>query len=185
MKRDVLVFNSVEEFCDKVLMVASVLSNDGIAIVGTYGELCPILNRIVKYSDYELYYVKFCSPEWNDYQEEYVLSIDDEKHVWVEPARRKKENGDFSPVFFDEIAFAYKDVGEDLLEANKDSIIYLFDITGESKLHNVSDHRFNIKDEVADKLKIKGKINHNDVTVCGDLFNDIYNLMRWYELLNL
>lgn len=184
MRRDVMTFNSVEEFCDRVLMVASVLPNDGIAIVGTYSELYPILNHIVKHSDYELYDVDFRTSDWDNYQDEYVISIDCEKHIWVEPARRKTEKGDNSPIFLDEITFAYKDVGKDLLEVNKDSVIYLFDITGEDKSHNVSDFKSTVKDEAVDEVKNINKINHNDVTVYGDLFNDIYNLIRWYEFFN-
>ena len=127
----VITFNSVNDACEKFLLIADLLSHQTVAIVGKFDELYPILNNIVKHSDYELYDIDFRDTCIDGYDGEFCLTLDDENHIWVEKCLRFDGDGNKKALLLDGVIFGYKDIDDDIIAENQD--IILFDINDEKQ----------------------------------------------------
>lgn len=151
-----ILYKSIEEVCRDALTFRKIVIDDDVNIVGTYDELRPILNWLVKNSDYEIHNVEF-SNEQND---EYLLTLDDEDNIWVEPAWRRSENS-YVPVRLDGFILAYKDINEEIIKNTYEyAKVFLFDIDD--------------GDDVADEFKIDLKFNTKDVSISDALFDFLF-----------
>ena len=120
------LFEDIRDLTRKVAWLVNVMCDTSVTIIGTYDELRPILNCIVKNTDFELYDVDFVEPMWINYDKEYGITLDSDKNIYVEKVFNTREDGTEVPIFFDNIIFAYKDVDNRILEQNENHV--LFDI---------------------------------------------------------
>lgn len=127
----VITFNSVNDACEKFLLIADLLSHQTVTIVGKFDELYSILNNIVKHSDYELYDIDFRDTCIDGYDGEFCLTLDDENHIWVEKCLRFDGDGNKKALLLDGVIFGYKDIDDSILDQNTD--VVLFDINDEEQ----------------------------------------------------
>lgn len=60
---------------------------DSIDIIGKYDAIKEIMAELISFG-YEIAFItEFADPEWDNYEDEYILSLSDNK-VWCEPAKR-------------------------------------------------------------------------------------------------
>lgn len=140
---DKWVFNDIEDLCRNVVWLSRVMRGQSVTVLGTFEELYPIVNYILKNTDYELFDVDFRSGEIDGYNLEYGMTLDDEGYMWIEKAIRVKEDGTKSPVYFDNLVFAYTDVDKELIKENKALLFDVDDGEDEPKYEHLSGLKFN------------------------------------------
>lgn len=167
------LFEDIKDLTRKVTWLVNVMCDTSVTIVGTYDELRPILNCIVKNTDFELYDVDFVEPMWINYYKEYGITLDSDKNIYVEKVFNTGEDGTEIPIFFDDIVFAYKDVDKRILEQNENHI--LFDINdGEETKENDEVVKSEV-DKVFELLKNGFDEPKRKSTVCLDLFDLLFS----------
>lgn len=144
---DKWVFKDIPDLCRKVVWLSGVMRGQSVTVLGTFEELYPIVNFILKNTDYEVYDVDFCSGAIDGYDFEYGMTLDDEDHMWVEKAIRVKEDGTKSPVYFNNLVFAYADVDKELIKENKALLFDVDDGEDEPKNEGLSGFKFNQQPE--------------------------------------
>lgn len=165
------LFKNVRDVTNSVTSLVNMLHGSSVSIIGTYDELYPILNDIVKNTDFELYDVEFLDPVSSGYYKEYGITLDDEKHIYVERAIVTNGDGAEVALLFDNIAFAYKDVDERILKEN-DSNTILFDIDYEDN----DDKNHNKESEVDKVIKFLKGTNF-DCVVAKNAPIDLFDLL--------
>lgn len=86
------IFQSIPHMISQTISMLDLPSpyHQGINIVAGYALLCPIINAIVKNSDYRLCNIKLSDSGVDGYSGEYILSLSD-KRIWCQEA--KNDNG--------------------------------------------------------------------------------------------
>lgn len=168
------LFEDTKDLTRKVSWLVNVMCDTSVTVIGTYDELRPILNCIVKNTDFELYDVDFTEPMWTNYDKEYGITLDSDKNIYVEKVFNTREDGTEVPVFFDNIIFAYKDVDKRVLEQNENHI--LFDIDDGEKANEDNKDIKSMADKAVDLLKngFNGP-KKPDKTINIDLFDLLFS----------
>ena len=164
---DKWVFKDIEDLCRNVVWLSKVMRGQSVTVLGTFEELYPIVNFILKNTDYEMYDVDFRSGEIDGYNLEYAMTLDDEGYMWIEKAIRVKEDGTKSPVCFDELVFAYTDVDKELIKENKALLFDVDDGEDEPKDEGLSGFKFNKPESFTFTIKDNNK----------NLFETLWRLM--------
>ena len=164
---DKWVFKDIPDLCRKVVWLSKVMRGQSVSVLGTFEELYPIVNFILKNTDYEMYDVDFRSGEFDGYNLEYGMTLDDEGYMWIEKAIRVKEDGTKSPVYFDNIVFAYNDVDKELIKENKALLFDVDDGEDEPKEEFLSGFKFNKPESFTFTIKDNNK----------NLFETLWRLM--------
>lgn len=164
---DKWVFKDIEDLCRNVVWLSKVMRGQSVTVLGTFEELYPIVNFILKNTDYEMYDVDFRSGEIDGYNLEYAMTLDDEGYMWIEKAIRVKEDGTKSPVYFDDLVFAYTDVDKELIKENKALLFDVDDGEDEPKYEHLSELKFNKPEIFTFTIKDNNK----------NLFETLWHLM--------
>lgn len=168
------LFEDIKDLTRKVAWLVNVMCDTSVTIIGTYDELRPILNCIVKNTDFELYDVDFVEPMLINYYKEYGITLDSDKNIYVEKVFNTGEDGTEVPIFFDNIIFAYKDVDKRILEQNENYI--LFDIDDGEKASEYNEGIKSMADKAVDLLKNGfNEPKKADKTINIDLFDLLFS----------
>lgn len=119
-----LTFETVEEFCDKFLEVYSAYEsirshNDftGVAVVGHYDVIVNIMNWLVEETTFRLYDINLETPESNNYNDEWLLSVDNDGAIWCQKA--KYDNKYLHT--YEDVVFVHSDVNSKFVVENKEN----------------------------------------------------------------
>lgn len=168
------LFEDINDLTRKVAWLVNVMCDTSVTIIGTYDELHPILNYIVKNTDFELYDVDFTEPMLTNYYKEYGITLDSDKNIYVEKVFNTREDEAEVPIFFDNIVFAYKDVDKRILEQNENYI--LFDIDNGEKSNEDNKDIKSMADKAVDLLKNGfNEPKKADKTINIDLFDLLFS----------
>lgn len=99
------MFN-IEDFCNNIVSVWAETPSD-VNIVGYYDIIIDILNELLLYDSFDLYQCVLMHPDLDEYEGEYILTIDEDGDIWVEPAMVDNE---YKLVNEDGITFVFEDV---------------------------------------------------------------------------
>lgn len=119
-----LTFETVEEFCDKFLEVysayESIRSYDdftGVAVVGHYDVIVNIMNWLVYETAFRLYNINLETPESNNYNDEWLLTVDNDGAIWCQKAKYD----DKYLHTYEDIVFVHSDVNSKFVVENKEN----------------------------------------------------------------
>ncbi len=154
---DKWVFKDIEDLCRKVVWLSKVMRGQSVTVLGAFEELYPIVNYILKNTDYELFDVDFRSGEFDGYNLEYAMTLDDGGYMWIGKAIGVKEDGTKSPVCFGGLVFAYTDVDKELVKENKALLFDVDDGEDEPKEESFSGFKFNKPESFTFTLKDNDK----------------------------
>lgn len=80
-----LIINSISEISD--FMYERI--EDGYEVVefiGFYEDVIAVIKELLSYDDVDIYQVEIEPEDWDGYDKEYIVSIDNERNIWCEKA---------------------------------------------------------------------------------------------------
>ena len=104
--------------------------NHTILIAG-YEIVSEMLKDLMQFEDTTAFSIYLDNPEMDGYEDEYILTLDDEQNVWIEPFKNK--NGNY--LIFDEeyvtLVFVHNDVSSKAIVGIDEKIIQPFEFKWE------------------------------------------------------
>lgn len=76
------------EICKKYERIKLYDNLDSIDIVGKYEDIKEIMTTLIAFGYGIAFITEFANPEWDCYEDEFILSLNDDE-VWCEPAKRE------------------------------------------------------------------------------------------------
>ena len=106
--------------------------NHTILIAG-YEIVSEMLKDLMQFEDTTAFSIYLDNPEMDGYEDEYILTLDDEQNVWIEPFKNK--NGNYL-IFDDEhvtLVFVYNDVNSKAILGIDEKVIQPFEFKWEQE----------------------------------------------------
>ena len=104
--------------------------NHTILIAG-YEIVSEMLKDLMQFEDTTAFSIYLDNPEMDGYEDEYILTLDDEQNVWIEPFKNK--NGNY--LIFDEeyvtLVFVHNDVNSKAILGIDEKLIQPFEFKWE------------------------------------------------------
>ena len=104
--------------------------NHTILIAG-YEIVSEMLKDLMQFEDTTAFSIYLDNPEMDGYEDEYILTLDDEQNVWIEPFKNK--NGNY--LIFDEeyvtLVFVHNDVNSKAILGIDEKVIQPFEFSWE------------------------------------------------------
>ena len=104
--------------------------NHTILIAG-YEIVSEMLKDLMQFEDTTAFSIYLDNPEMDGYEDEYILTLDDEQNVWIEPFKNK--NGNY--LIFDEeyvtLVFVHNDVNSKAILGINEKVIQPFEFNWE------------------------------------------------------
>ena len=104
--------------------------NHTILIAG-YEIVSEMLKDLMQFEDTTAFSIYLDNPEMDGYEDEYILTLDDEQNVWIEPFKNK--NGNY--LIFDEeyvtLVFVHNDVNSKAMLGIDEKVIQPFEFKWE------------------------------------------------------
>ena len=104
--------------------------NHTILIAG-YEIVSEMLKDLMQFEDTTAFSIYLDNPEMDGYEDEYILTLDDEQNVWIEPFKNK--NGNY--LIFDEeyvtLVFVHNDVNSKAILGIDNKVIQPFEFKWE------------------------------------------------------
>ena len=104
--------------------------NHTILIAG-YEIVSEMLKDLMQFEDTTAFSIYLDNPEMDGYEDEYILTLDDEQNVWIEPFKNK--NGNY--LIFDEeyvtLVFVHNDVNSKAILGIDEKVIQPFEFNWE------------------------------------------------------
>ena len=104
--------------------------NHTILIAG-YEIVSEMLKDLMQFEDTTAFSIYLDNPEMDGYEDEYILTLDDEQNVWIEPFKNK--NGNYL-IFDDEnvtLVFVHNDVNSKAILGIQEKVIQPFEFQWE------------------------------------------------------
>ena len=104
--------------------------NHTILIAG-YEIVSEMLKDLMQFEDTTAFSIYLDNPEMDGYEDEYILTLDDEQNVWIEPFKNK--NGNYL-IFDDEyvtLVFVHNDVNSKAILGIDEKVIQPFEFNWE------------------------------------------------------
>ena len=104
--------------------------NHTILIAG-YEIVSEMLKDLMQFEDTTAFSIYLDNPEMDGYEDEYILTLDDEQNVWIEPFKNK--NGNYL-IFDDEhvtLVFVHNDVNSKAILNVREKVIQPFEFNWE------------------------------------------------------
>ena len=106
--------------------------NHTILIAG-YEIVSEMLKDLMQFEDTTAFSIYLDNPEMDGYEDEYILTLDDEQNVWIEPFKNK--NGNY--LIFDEeyvtLVFVHNDVNSKAILGIDNKVIQPFEFQWEQE----------------------------------------------------
>ena len=106
--------------------------NHTILIAG-YEIVSEMLKDLMQFEDTTAFSIYLDNPEMDGYEDEYILTLDDEQNVWIEPFKNK--NGNY--LIFDEeyvtLVFVHNDVNSKAILGIDEKVIQPFEFKWEQE----------------------------------------------------
>ena len=106
--------------------------NHTILIAG-YEIVSEMLKDLMQFEDTTAFSIYLDNPEMDGYEDEYILTLDDEQNVWIEPFKNK--NGNY--LAFDEeyvtLVFVHNDVNSKAILGIDEKVIQPFEFKWEQE----------------------------------------------------
>lgn len=106
--------------------------NHTILIAG-YEIVSEMLKDLMQFEDTTAFSIYLDNPEMDGYEDEYILTLDDEQNVWIEPFKNK--NGNY--LIFDEeyvtLVFVHNDVNSKAILGIDEKVIQPFEFAWEQE----------------------------------------------------
>ncbi len=106
--------------------------NHTILIAG-YEIVSEMLKDLMQFEDTTAFSIYLDNPEMDGYEDEYILTLDDEQNVWIEPFKNK--NGNY--LIFDEeyvtLVFVHNDVNSKAILGIDEKLIQPFEFKWEQE----------------------------------------------------
>ena len=106
--------------------------NHTILIAG-YEIVSEMLKDLMQFEDTTAFSIYLDNPEMDGYEDEYILTLDDEQNVWIEPFKNK--NGNYL-IFDDEhvtLVFVHNDVNSKAILGIDEKVIQPFEFAWEQE----------------------------------------------------
>ena len=100
---------------------------DSTILIAGYEIVSEMLKDLMQFEDTTAFSIHLDDPEMDGYEDEYILTLDDEQNVWIEPF--KKEDGKYL-VFDDEhvtLVFVHNDVNSKAILGIDEKVIQPFE----------------------------------------------------------
>ena len=118
-----LVYKS---YCDELEKYKNPFDFDGVNVVAKYDEMIAIANRLIKQTPFIFHGGTIWNAEYDYYDKEYVLTIDADKKIWIEPVYNKDK--DRYLYTGDCLTFVHGDCNSKYLKENKDAKFVAFEL---------------------------------------------------------
>lgn len=129
------LFENVDGVVDKLLEEWDKLEEKKnedytISVVSHYNIMKNIINYLVKNTSFTLCDIELEEPNYRNYYDEYILTIDSNLEIWCQKA--KLDNGKYVRVE-DSVTFVHSDVNSKFVVINKDECLIEFDFGTEGE----------------------------------------------------
>lgn len=135
MNLEKFLFENVDGVVDKLLEEWDKLEEKKnedytISVVSHYNIMKDIINYLVKNTSFMLCDIELEEPNYRNYYDEYILTIDSNLEIWCQKA--KLDNGKYVRVE-DSVTFVHSDVNSKFVVINKDECLIEFDFGTEEE----------------------------------------------------
>ena len=104
---------------------------DSTILIAGYEIVSEMLKDLMQFEDTTAFNILLENPEVDGYKDEYILTLDDEQNVWIEPFKNK--NGNY--LIFDEeyvtLVFVHNDVNSKAILGIDEKVIQPFEFNWE------------------------------------------------------
>ena len=104
---------------------------DHTILIAGYEIVSEMLKDLMQFEDTTAFSILLDNPEMDGYEDEYILTLDDEQNVWIEPFKNK--NGKYL-IFDDEyvtLVFVHNDVNSKAILGIDEKVIQPFEFAWE------------------------------------------------------
>ena len=136
----------------------------GINIVAHYDEALEILNYLVKNTDFDMEFIEISDPYWDNYCDEFIVSIDDNGHINCQKAIYE---GRKDYINVNEFTFVSADTNSKFVVQNKDIPMIEFSLGESDDECDCSNTKYNSDYESYSGRDDDGNDYH--ITIKGDL----------------
>ena len=130
MREDKVYFDTCE-LAYNIYMYSHNPDDKTTELIANYEIVSEVLKDLLQFEDTTAFNILLESPEMDGYEDEYILTIDDEQNVWIEPFKNK--NGKYL-VFDDQnvtLVFVHNDVNSKAILNVKKKVIQPFEFKWE------------------------------------------------------
>ena len=162
------IVDDMEVLADDIIFELASQSTEfkNISVIGHYEDIEPIIKELARYDDVYFISLEIGLSGVVDYDEEYILSINNDYEVFVEPAKR---NGKYFN-YDSEVLYIFSDCSSKLIHCNlnKNAEVYEVDYADEL-VDDIDDGKYVVvksnlsDDEIKDLLgRVRDNLNHMD-----------------------
>ena len=130
MREDKVYFDTCELAYNMYMYSHNPDGNDTV-LIARYAIVSEMLKDLMQFEDTTAFSIYLDDPEMDGYEDEYILTLDDEQNVWIEPFKNK--NGKYL-VFDDQnvtLVFVHNDVNSKAILNVKKKVIQPFEFKWE------------------------------------------------------
>ena len=129
--RDDKVYCDTCDLAYNMYMYSHNPDGDSTILIAGYEIVSEMLKDLMKFEDTTAFNILLENPEVDGYKDEYILTLDDEQNVWIEPFKNK--NGKYI-IFDDEcvtLVFVHNDVNSKAILNVRKKVIQPFEFNWE------------------------------------------------------
>lgn len=164
------IVDDMETLADDIIFELASQSTEfkNISVIGHYEDIEPIIKELARYDDVYFISLEIGLSGVIDYDDEYILSINNEYEVFVEPAKRNDKYFNYDS----EVLYIFSDCSSRLIHCNlnKNAEVYEVEEDYEDDLVDDIDNgkyvvvKSNLSDdEIKDLLgRVRDNLNHMD-----------------------
>lgn len=162
------IVDDMEVLADDIIFELASQSTEfkNISVIGHYEDIEPIIKELARYDDVYFISLEIGLSGVVDYDEEYILSINNDYEVFVEPAKR---NGKYFN-YDSEVLYIFSDCSSKLIHCNLNKNAEVYEEDYEDELvDDIDDGKYVVvksnlsDDEIKDLLgRVRDNLNHMD-----------------------
>lgn len=162
------IVDDMETLADDIIFELASQSTEfkNISVIGHYEDIEPIIKELARYDDVYFISLEIGLSGVIDYDDEYILSINNEYEVFVEPAKRNNKYFNFDS----EVLYIFSDCSSRLIHCNLNKNAEVYEVDYEDELiDDIDDGKYvvvksNLRDdEIKDLLgRVRDNLNHMD-----------------------
>ena len=162
------IVDDMEVLADDIIFELASQSTEfkNISVIGHYEDIEPIIKELARYDDVYFISLEIGLSGVVDYDEEYILSINNDYEVFVEPAKR---NGKYFN-YDSEVLYIFSDCSSKLIHCNLNKNTEVYEEDYEDELvDDIDDGKYVVvksnlsDDEIKDLLgRVRDNLNHMD-----------------------
>ena len=146
------IVDDMEVLADDIIFELASQSTEfkNISVIGHYEDIEPIIKELARYDDVYFISLEIGLSGVVDYDEEYILSINNDYEVFVEPAKR---NGKYFN-YDSEVLYIFSDCSSKLIHCNlnKNAEVYEVDYADEVEEDYADEVEEDYEDELVDDI---------------------------------